>query len=70
MIDNLQTLVALARAGTVSEASTQLRVAQSTVSQPIAKLEQFYGKTLVQKRGRRLLRPIQFWRYCLNRQLG
>jgi len=54
MIENLETLLALARAGTMSQASTQLRVAQSTVSKRIAKLEKYYGRTLVQKRGRRV----------------
>jgi len=54
MIENLETLLALARAGTMSQASTQLRIAQSTVSKRIAKLEKYYGRTLIQKQGRRV----------------
>ncbi|MEX2366785.1 MAG: LysR family transcriptional regulator, partial [Pseudohongiellaceae bacterium] len=54
MIENLETLMVLARAGTMMEASTELRVSQSAVSKRIAVLERYYNRKLVQKKGRRV----------------
>lgn len=54
MIENLETLLALARTGTMVEASTELRVSQSAVSKRIATLEKYYDRKLIQKKGRRV----------------
>jgi DNA-binding transcriptional LysR family regulator len=54
MIENLETLLALSRTGTMLEASTDLRVSQSAVSKRIAVLEQYYQRKLIQKKGRRV----------------
>ena len=54
MIENLETLLALSRTGTMMEASTDLRVSQSAVSKRISALEKYYDRKLVQKKGRRV----------------
>jgi len=54
MIENLETLLALARTGTMMEASTELRVTQSAVSKRISSLERYYSRKLIQKKGRRV----------------
>ena len=54
MIENLETLLTLARTGTMMEASTELRVTQSAVSKRIAALERYYDRKLIQKKGRRV----------------
>jgi DNA-binding transcriptional LysR family regulator len=54
MIENLETLLALSRTGTMMEASTDLRVSQSAVSKRITALEKYYDRKLVQKKGRRV----------------
>lgn len=54
MIENLETLLALARTGTMIEASTDLRISQSAVSKRIAALEKYYDRKLIQKKGRRV----------------
>ncbi len=54
MIENLETLLALSRTGTMLEASTELRVSQSAVSKRIAALERYYNRKLIQKKGRRV----------------
>jgi DNA-binding transcriptional LysR family regulator len=54
MIENLGTLLALSRAGTMVEASTDLRISQSAVSKRIAALEKYYQRKLIQKKGRRV----------------
>jgi len=54
MIENLETLLALSRTGTMLEASTELRVSQSAVSKRIAVLERYYARKLIQKKGRRV----------------
>lgn len=54
MIENLETLLTLARTGTMLEASTELRITQSAVSKRIATLERYYDRKLVQKKGRRV----------------
>ena len=54
MIENLETLLALSRNGTMLEASTELRVSQSAVSKRIAVLEKYYARKLIQKKGRRV----------------
>ncbi|HJP50870.1 MAG: LysR family transcriptional regulator [Pseudomonadales bacterium] len=54
MIENLETLLALSRTGTMLEASTELRISQSAVSKRIAVLEKYYDRKLIQKKGRRV----------------
>ena len=54
MIENLETLLALSRTGTMMEASTELRISQSAVSKRIAALEKYYDRKLIQKKGRRV----------------
>lgn len=54
MIENLETLLALSKTGTMLEASTELRVSQSAVSKRIATLEKYYDRKLIQKKGRRV----------------
>ena len=54
MIENLETLLTLAKAGTMLEASTELRISQSAVSKRIAVLERHYNRKLIQKKGRRV----------------
>ena len=54
MIENLETLQALARTGTMMEASTELRITQSAVSKRISSLERYYSRKLIQKKGRRV----------------
>ena len=54
MIENLETLMALAKTGTMIEASTELRISQSAVSKRIAALEKYYDRKLIQKKGRRV----------------
>ncbi|MDA0977257.1 MAG: LysR family transcriptional regulator [Proteobacteria bacterium] len=54
MIENLETLLTLARTGTMLEASTELRITQSAVSKRISTLERYYDRKLIQKKGRRV----------------
>lgn len=54
MIENLETLLTLAKTGTMLEASTELRISQSAVSKRIAVLERHYNRKLIQKKGRRV----------------
>lgn len=54
MIENLETLLALSKTGTMLEASTELRISQSAVSKRIAVLERYYNRKLIQKKGRRV----------------
>jgi len=55
MIENLETLVALSKAGTMMEASTALRISQSAVSKRIASLERYYDRDLIERHGRRVV---------------
>ncbi|MEM7097120.1 MAG: LysR family transcriptional regulator [Pseudomonadota bacterium] len=55
MIENLETLVALSKSGTMVEASTELRISQSAVSKRIAALERYYDRKLVERHGRRVV---------------
>jgi DNA-binding transcriptional LysR family regulator len=54
MIENLETLLVLSQLGTMLESATELRISQSAVSKRIASLEKYYGKKLIQKKGRRV----------------
>ncbi len=54
MIENLETLLALSRTGTMLEAATDLRISQSAVSKRLATLEKYYDRKLIQKKGRRV----------------
>ena len=55
MIENLETLVTLSKAGTMMEASTTLRISQSAVSKRIAALERYYDRELIERHGRRVV---------------
>ena len=55
MIENLETLIALSKAGTMMEASTSLRISQSAVSKRIAALERYYDRDLIERHGRRVV---------------
>ena len=55
MIENLETLVALSKVGTMMEASTELRISQSAVSKRIATLERYYDRELIERHGRRVV---------------
>ncbi len=55
MIENLETLVALSKAGTMMEASTALKISQSAVSKRIASLERYYDRKLIERHGRRVV---------------
>lgn len=55
MIENLETLVTLAKTGTMIETSTELRISQSAVSKRIAALERRYNRELIRKKGRRVV---------------
>ena len=55
MIENLETLVALSKAGTMMEASTALKISQSAVSKRIANLERYYDRKLIERHGRRVV---------------
>ena len=55
MIENLETLVALSKSGTMMEASTDLKISQSAVSKRIAALERYYDRKLVERHGRRVV---------------
>lgn len=55
MIENLETLVALSKAGTMMEASTALKISQSAVSKRIASLENYYDRKLIERHGRRVV---------------
>lgn len=55
MIDNLETLVALSKAGTMMEAGTALKISQSAVSKRIANLERYYDRKLIERHGRRVV---------------
>ena len=54
MIENLETLEALSKHGTMLAASTELRISQSAVSKRIAVLEKYYDRKLIQRKGRRV----------------
>jgi DNA-binding transcriptional LysR family regulator len=55
MIENLETLIALSKTGTMMEASTALRISQSAVSKRIAALERYYDRDLIERHGRRVV---------------
>lgn len=55
MIENLETLLALSKCGTMMEASTALKISQSAVSKRIAALERYYDRKLVERHGRRVV---------------
>lgn len=55
MIENLETLVALSKTGTMMAASTELKISQSAVSKRISALEKFYDRDLIERQGRRVV---------------
>jgi DNA-binding transcriptional LysR family regulator len=54
MLDGLEALAALAKAGTMGAAGAQLRVSQSAISKRVAALEDVVGGALVERDGRRV----------------
>jgi DNA-binding transcriptional LysR family regulator len=54
MLENLETLVALSKTGTMMETATVLKISQSAVSKRIAALERFYDRSLIERHGRRV----------------
>jgi len=55
MIENLETLVALSKSGTMMETATVLKISQSAVSKRIAALERYYDRALIERHGRRVV---------------
>jgi DNA-binding transcriptional LysR family regulator len=55
MIENLETLIALSKTGTMMETSTVLKISQSAVSKRIATLERYYDRALIERHGRRVV---------------
>jgi DNA-binding transcriptional LysR family regulator len=55
VIENLETLVTLAKTGTMIETSTVLKISQSAVSKRIAALERYYDRALIERHGRRVV---------------
>ena len=55
MIENLETLIALSKTGTIMETSTVLKISQSAVSKRIAALERYYDRALIERHGRRVV---------------
>ena len=55
MIENLETLIALSKSGTMMETSTILKISQSAVSKRIAALERYYDRALIERHGRRVV---------------
>ncbi len=54
MIKNFETLVQLAQTGTMKETATRLNISQGAVSKRIAAIENYYGKKIIERRGRRV----------------
>jgi DNA-binding transcriptional LysR family regulator len=55
LIENLETLVTLAKTGTMMETGTVLKISQSAVSKRIAALERYYDRELIERHGRRVV---------------
>jgi DNA-binding transcriptional LysR family regulator len=55
VIENLETLVTLAKTGTMMETGTVLKISQSAVSKRIAALERYYDRALIERHGRRVV---------------
>ena len=55
MIENLETLIALSKTGTMMETGTVLKISQSAVSKRIAALERHYDRPLIERYGRRVV---------------
>ena len=55
MIENLETMVALSKTGTMMETATLLKISQSAVSKRIAALERYYDRQLIERHGRRVV---------------
>ncbi|MEM1433049.1 MAG: LysR family transcriptional regulator [Pseudomonadota bacterium] len=55
MLENLETLVALSKTGTMMATSTELKISQSAVSKRISALERFYQRDLIERHGRRVV---------------
>ncbi|ELR67578.1 Transcriptional regulator, LysR family [Photobacterium marinum] len=54
LLEGLETLLVLAKEGTMSKAGSQLYISQSAVSKRIARLEKQLGKKLIEPSGRRI----------------
>ncbi|MCE2406714.1 MAG: LysR family transcriptional regulator [Pseudomonadales bacterium] len=55
MIKNLETLVQLAHTGTMKETATRMNISQGAVSKRIAAIENYYGKKIIERHGRRVV---------------
>ena len=55
MIKNLETLVQLAQTGTMKETATNMNISQGAVSKRIAAIENYYGKKIIERHGRRVV---------------
>jgi len=54
MLTNLETLVELARTGTMQETATKLKISQSAVSKRINAISKYYDRQVIEKHGRRV----------------
>lgn len=54
MLNNLETLVELARTGTMQETATKLKISQSAVSKRITAISNYYDRQVIEKHGRKV----------------
>lgn len=54
MLNNLETLVELARTGTMQETATKLKISQSAVSKRISAISKYYEREVIEKHGRKV----------------
>ena len=54
MLTNLETLVELARTGTMQETATKLKISQSAVSKRISAIAKYYDRQVIEKHGRKV----------------
>lgn len=54
MLNNLETLVELARTGTMQETATKLKISQSAVSKRITAISKYYDRQVIEKHGRKV----------------
>ncbi|WP_199451399.1 helix-turn-helix domain-containing protein, partial [Vibrio harveyi] len=54
LLEGIETLLVLAKEGTMSKAGTRLYISQSAVSKRIANLEKRLGKKLIEPAGRHI----------------
>lgn len=66
MIENLETLVTLAKTGTMRETATKLKISQSAVSKRISAVSKYYDRPLIERHGRRV-QLTQYGRQLVDR---